>query len=111
MTDPEPNISSTPTLAAVSIKLPPFWPADPDVWFTQIEAQFTMRELLLKSLVLIALSVPSALNLLSKLEISLDHQMKLRMTPLKPNLSNAQLPRSNVSYKNSSVEKNYETVN
>ena len=31
-----------PVLAAVSIKLPPFWPTDPD-WFTQVEAMFTTK--------------------------------------------------------------------
>ena len=40
MAEDPPN---TERVLAVQIKLPPFWPADPLMWFTQIKAQFTMR--------------------------------------------------------------------
>lgn len=39
----EPPAKLPPALPTVDVNIPPFWLADPQLWFTQMEAQFNTR--------------------------------------------------------------------
>lgn len=40
-----PQSTDIPTLSSVDVKLPPFWTADPALWFIQVESQFAARRI------------------------------------------------------------------
>ena len=39
------TVASSVNVSAVNLELPPFWPADPALWFVQVEAQFACQRI------------------------------------------------------------------
>ena len=37
--------TATAKINAISLKLPDFWPSDPELWFTQAEALFAVQNI------------------------------------------------------------------
>lgn len=42
---PDPDVPAVTATAAVSVKLPDFWKNDPNMWFAQAEAQFSLAQI------------------------------------------------------------------
>ena len=76
--EPSVAVSSTAPVSAVSIEIPPFWSNDPGLWFSQVEAQFTLK------------GITSQLTKFHYIVASLEPQIALHVRPfiLNPPASN-----------------------
>lgn len=98
---------ATAAMAKLCVKLPPLWPSDPKVWFTQVEVHFTTRRITAQKIRFeyVAAALPPE----AAMEIS-DLIRKPTPTLLsKNNSSNALLPRHNAAYSNYSTLRNWES--
>ena len=109
--DDDAPAEAAPSLAAVSLKLPPFWPADPDVWIAQVEAQFTTKRITSQQTMFDY--IVSSLNLEFAAEV---RDLLLRTPPTtpmprsRPSLSKGLQPQHTGNCSNLSLEKSWGIV-
>ena len=98
---------ATTAVTNVSIKLPPFWLSNPEVWFAQVEAHFTTPHITAQKTrsdyVIASLSPEVATEVR---DLILKPPTDTPYTILKENLSSAQPPLSSAAYSNSSMLRN-----
>uniref|UniRef100_A0A6P7FT92 Uncharacterized protein LOC114333740 n=1 Tax=Diabrotica virgifera virgifera TaxID=50390 RepID=A0A6P7FT92_DIAVI len=45
MTDASTSANTSALVDRISVRIPPFWPNDPEIWFLQVENQFTLANI------------------------------------------------------------------
>uniref|UniRef100_A0A6P7G6I0 Uncharacterized protein LOC114334282 n=1 Tax=Diabrotica virgifera virgifera TaxID=50390 RepID=A0A6P7G6I0_DIAVI len=107
MTDGNTIANTSASVDRISVKIPPFWPNDPEIWFLQVENQFTLANItsttvpdnIVRSLWLGRLPSSTQAILATQAKASLDAVAELADT-----ISEAIAPRAQISEASNALE-------